>query len=84
MSLISLCYFQAEISHLYQIFPEDVLGSGQFGIVYGGNKTLCRNFMRNPHRSVNKTLLSGKWDLFNSIATDDQRMKFSVHNFFFL
>ncbi|KAK3796156.1 hypothetical protein RRG08_018156 [Elysia crispata] len=27
---------QAEISHLYQIFPEDVLGSGQFGIVYGG------------------------------------------------
>ncbi|CAL1529671.1 unnamed protein product [Lymnaea stagnalis] len=27
---------QAEISHLYQIIPEDVLGSGQFGIVYGG------------------------------------------------
>ncbi|KAH9489446.1 Serine/threonine-protein kinase D3 [Bulinus truncatus] len=27
---------QAEISNLYQIVPEDVLGSGQFGIVYGG------------------------------------------------
>ncbi|XP_052766795.1 serine/threonine-protein kinase D1-like isoform X2 [Mya arenaria] len=25
-----------EISQLYQIFPDDVLGSGQFGIVYGG------------------------------------------------
>ena len=27
---------QPDISQLYQIFPEDVLGSGQFGIVYGG------------------------------------------------
>nr|KAG5690373.1 hypothetical protein BaRGS_001295 [Batillaria attramentaria] len=27
---------QVDISQLYQIFPEDVLGSGQFGIVYGG------------------------------------------------
>ncbi|KAL8618364.1 hypothetical protein ACOMHN_047436 [Nucella lapillus] len=27
---------QIDISQLYQIFPEDVLGSGQFGIVYGG------------------------------------------------
>ncbi|XP_050406607.1 serine/threonine-protein kinase D3 isoform X1 [Patella vulgata] len=26
----------ADISTLYQIFPDDVLGSGQFGIVYGG------------------------------------------------
>ncbi|XP_046557881.1 serine/threonine-protein kinase D3-like isoform X3 [Haliotis rubra] len=25
-----------DVSQLYQIFPEDVLGSGQFGIVYGG------------------------------------------------
>lgn len=24
------------MSQLYQIFPDDVLGSGQFGIVYGG------------------------------------------------
>ena len=22
---------------MYQIFPDEVLGSGQFGIVYGGN-----------------------------------------------
>ena len=26
----------AEISQAYQIFPDEVLGSGQFGIVYGG------------------------------------------------
>lgn len=25
-----------DISHAYQIFPDEVLGSGQFGIVYGG------------------------------------------------
>ena len=31
-----------DISQLYQIFPDDVLGSGQFGIVYGGrSKKLC-------------------------------------------
>jgi hypothetical protein len=29
-----------DISQLYQIFPDDVLGSGQFGIVYGG-MNLC-------------------------------------------
>lgn len=40
-----------EISQLYQIFPDEVLGSGQFGTVYGGNglvslvmKFLCTNF----------------------------------------
>ncbi|XP_061172248.1 serine/threonine-protein kinase D3-like isoform X2 [Saccostrea echinata] len=27
---------QKDISQLYQIYPDDVLGSGQFGIVYGG------------------------------------------------
>jgi protein kinase D len=27
---------EQDISQAYQIFPEDVLGSGQFGIVYGG------------------------------------------------
>ena len=27
-----------DISQLYQIFPDDVLGSGQFGIVYGGKE----------------------------------------------
>ena len=25
-----------DIAKLYKIFPDDVLGSGQFGIVYGG------------------------------------------------
>ncbi|XP_071150789.1 serine/threonine-protein kinase D1-like isoform X5 [Mytilus edulis] len=27
---------EQDISQLYQIYPDDVLGSGQFGIVYGG------------------------------------------------
>ena len=27
---------ETEISQAYQIFPDEVLGSGQFGIVYGG------------------------------------------------
>lgn len=31
---------QLDISKLYQIFPDDVLGSGQFGIVYGGKVKL--------------------------------------------
>ena len=26
----------SDISDIYQVFPDDVLGSGQFGIVYGG------------------------------------------------
>jgi len=26
----------SDISEIYQVFPDDVLGSGQFGIVYGG------------------------------------------------
>ncbi|XP_056021623.1 serine/threonine-protein kinase D1-like isoform X3 [Ostrea edulis] len=29
-------HVQKDISQLYQIYPDDVLGSGQFGIVYGG------------------------------------------------
>lgn len=29
------CVFQ-DINSVYQIFPDEVLGSGQFGIVYGG------------------------------------------------
>uniref|UniRef100_A0A671VW55 Serine/threonine-protein kinase n=1 Tax=Sparus aurata TaxID=8175 RepID=A0A671VW55_SPAAU len=31
----SSCVFQ-DINSVYQIFPDEVLGSGQFGIVYGG------------------------------------------------
>ena len=27
---------EIDISQAYQIFPDEVLGSGQFGIVYGG------------------------------------------------
>jgi protein kinase D len=34
-----------DISQIYQIFPDEVLGSGQFGIVYGG-------VHRKTHRSV--------------------------------
>lgn len=26
---------------MYQIFPDEVLGSGQFGIVYGGKAFVC-------------------------------------------
>uniref|UniRef100_A0A8C2G729 protein kinase C n=1 Tax=Cyprinus carpio TaxID=7962 RepID=A0A8C2G729_CYPCA len=35
---VSNCQIQenVDISTLYQIFPDEVLGSGQFGIVYGG------------------------------------------------
>lgn len=30
------CLYKQDISTVYQIFPDEVLGSGQFGIVYGG------------------------------------------------
>uniref|UniRef100_A0A8C1B9B9 Protein kinase D1 n=1 Tax=Cyprinus carpio carpio TaxID=630221 RepID=A0A8C1B9B9_CYPCA len=32
----TLGYGSSDISTVYQIFPDEVLGSGQFGIVYGG------------------------------------------------
>lgn len=35
-----------DISQLYQIFPDDVLGSGQFGIVYGGELNVESIFFR--------------------------------------
>lgn len=34
-----------DMSQIYQIFPDEVLGSGQFGIVYGG-------FHKKTHREV--------------------------------
>jgi len=34
----------ADISQLYQIFPDEILGSGQFGIVYGGILNYCCPF----------------------------------------
>lgn len=30
-----------DISQIYQIFPHEVLGSGQFGTVYGGACVYC-------------------------------------------
>uniref|UniRef100_A0A672QKJ5 Protein kinase D1 n=1 Tax=Sinocyclocheilus grahami TaxID=75366 RepID=A0A672QKJ5_SINGR len=33
---ILFLFFLQDISTVYQIFPDEVLGSGQFGIVYGG------------------------------------------------
>ena len=35
---------ETEISKAYQIFPDEVLGSGQFGIVYGGVHRYINNF----------------------------------------
>ena len=34
--LVVMAEVQVDISQSYQIFPDEVLGSGQFGIVYGG------------------------------------------------
>ena len=37
---------ETEISQAYQIFPDEVLGSGQFGIVYGGvHRLLLPSFL---------------------------------------
>ncbi|OXB83904.1 UNVERIFIED_CONTAM: hypothetical protein H355_009388 [Colinus virginianus] len=45
---VSNCQVQenVDISTVYQIFPDEVLGSGQFGIVYGGK------FLNLHHRGV--------------------------------
>ena len=43
---------QVDISQLYQIFPEDVLGSGQFGIVYGGTLPVTRLLPLSPYPEV--------------------------------
>ena len=32
----NLVYIVQDINQFYQIFPEEVLGSGQFGTVYAG------------------------------------------------
>ena len=46
---------ETEISKAYQIFPDEVLGSGQFGIVYGG-----------VHRSVKYHFILCVLQLFTS------------------
>lgn len=38
-----------DMSQLYQIFPDEVLGSGQFGIVYGG---LYLNNSENHYKTI--------------------------------
>uniref|UniRef100_A0A2K5S3W5 Serine/threonine-protein kinase n=1 Tax=Cebus imitator TaxID=2715852 RepID=A0A2K5S3W5_CEBIM len=44
---VSNCQIQenVDISTVYQIFPDEVLGSGQFGIVYGGRLSLLSIFV---------------------------------------
>jgi hypothetical protein len=34
--------FTQDLSQLYQVFPDEILGSGQFGIVYGGKEECSR------------------------------------------
>lgn len=34
--MLFLFFLTQDISSVYQIFADEVLGSGQFGIVYGG------------------------------------------------
>lgn len=36
---LRVCALQ-DVSQLYQIFADDILGSGQFGIVYGGEQSV--------------------------------------------
>ena len=36
VALSLLLFHLKDISQLYQVFPDEILGSGQFGIVYGG------------------------------------------------
>lgn len=36
--IFMLFIFLKDISQLYQVFPDEILGSGQFGIVYGGKQ----------------------------------------------
>ncbi|XP_055879880.1 serine/threonine-protein kinase D1-like isoform X5 [Biomphalaria glabrata] len=58
---------QAEISHLYQIIPEDVLGSGQFGIVYGGR-----------HRKTNREVAIKVIDKMRFPTKQEAQLKIEV------
>lgn len=45
LSCFSLGLYPKDISTVYQIFPDEVLGSGQFGIVYGGKLVHTSNIV---------------------------------------
>ena len=49
--LFSVLFFQ-DISQLYQVFPDEILGSGQFGIVYGGNFYRCQGPVSRKYRKL--------------------------------
>ncbi|BFZ07231.1 hypothetical protein BsWGS_10272 [Bradybaena similaris] len=60
-------YGPAEINHLYQIIPEDVLGSGQFGIVYGGR-----------HRETNREVAIKVIDKMRFPTKQEAQLKIEV------
>lgn len=42
---------------MYQIFPDEVLGSGQFGIVYGGKALVCYTVMLKIENFLNGEII---------------------------
>ena len=56
-----------DISLFYQIFPDDVLGSGQFGTVYGGEHCTVRNaaivFVKPWTTRENKCVHRLRWEV---------------------
>lgn len=58
---------------MYQIYAEDVLGSGQFGIVYGGKllkqySEICQLFGKNNLRIIINILTC--WTLIHNFLTE--------------
>lgn len=49
-----------DMSQIYQIYPDEVLGSGQFGIVYGG---IHRKTTRPVAIKVSRSYFSQKFKL---------------------
>lgn len=56
-----------DISLRYQIFPDEVLGSGQFGIVYGG---VHRVTQKPVAIKVRQSVASNSVPLANSLSVD--------------